>query len=144
MYEDPMQAYLVKIGAPVDVRSAFSVARGLLEAGAMLSSNEEPLSRVHMGAGRYIHVPVATWNAHVSARVAAEKMLAKWQKDEAAKYWQARGIKVGAKVYAVARHMLNPLMTVRVEGVAKVGKRGPYVSSSGQRGQLSPDQFHAI
>jgi len=58
-------------------------------------------------------------------------------------YWTKRGIAIGAKVYAITHNMLMPLVTARVEGIAKVGAAGAYVLSKQQRGKLDPAYFNA-
>lgn len=83
------------------------------------------------------------WNASVYARRAdrraelAASLAA--GKLEGARYWEARGVRVGQTVYRVARSMLNPLATVRVEGRACVNRGGAYVRSAAQRGELAPE-----
>jgi len=58
-------------------------------------------------------------------------------------YWASRGIKPGDRVYRYAGHMLAPV-SMRVEGIAKVGAVGAYVYSSFQPGYLSPGGWHKV
>lgn len=83
------------------------------------------------------------WNRSVELRRRARKEQIESSKCKGRAYWEQRGIAVGSKVYAVARHMLNPLGALRVDGIAKVGACGAYVQSRYQRGRLDPDAFRA-
>ena len=143
--KDWMQS-LLKDGVPAEIVNLFSVASGILEAGAVFDAGKpDATSDVNMHDGRKLRVTCATWNTHVAARRAADKALRAWRQcDGKAKgeaYWASRGIAVGEKVVGHARHMLNPFAALRVVGIAKVGIGGAYVSSEYQRGKLSPDAF---
>lgn len=100
------------------------------------------------GAHRYNANPermteaCAAWNEQVKLRKVADRMQADHMRANGRQYWVERGIAVGATVYAVTHNLLNPFVTQRVEGIAKVGRCGAYVSSKAQRGQLSPDSFN--
>lgn len=89
----------------------------------------------------------ACWNASVYARRAERKAALAASlaagKAEGARYWEARGIRVGQAVYRTARHMLNPMAAVRVSGVACVNRGGAYVRSTAQRGALAPEGWTA-
>ena len=64
------------------------------------------------------------------------------QREAGRLYWQQRGIRVGQRVKTVAVNMFGTSAEV-VQGVAKVGAVGAYVSSRFQRGYLQPDGWQA-
>ncbi len=72
------------------------------------------------------------------ARREREKLALAERKNEGAKYWQARNIKLGETLVCCGFGVFGPY---RVEGTAKSGSVGAYVSSKYQHGFLNPDCF---
>lgn len=101
----------------------------------LLACKHQGTNHVRLGGGRgSVRVCNDCWNASVAARKAEAVAARPEQQDanEAAKrdavaYWEARGVKVGDTVRRFVANMLGGGVTV--EGVAKVGARGPYVSA---------------
>lgn len=127
-----------------EIRDAYNAGRQILQdavkAGLMTETRQHCYDWHHEDCAKS-EAACAAWNAHVAQRRIADKMLGDYMREQGRKYWQARDIAVGSKVYAVTRNMLNPMVATRVEGIAKVGVKGAYVASRAQRGTLDPDSF---
>lgn len=103
-------------------------------------NHEHRTSEVRLTDGATIFCCCNCWNDSVAARRAAQKAANEERKKAGIAFWEARGIKVGQKVYRMAASMFG---TYRVEGVAKVNRNGAYVSSSAQPGALAPEGWVA-
>ena len=82
------------------------------------------------------------WNQHVAARRFAEHLILAEGRESGRRYWAARGIEVGAKIYVEGSNWVTGAR-VREYGTAKVGAAGAYVTMPGKRRQLDPGQFRA-
>lgn len=101
----------------------------------LAACNHPGTNRVRLGGGRgSATVCDACWNASVEARRADAAAARPGQQEangaakrDAVAYWQMRGVKPGDTVRRFVASMLGGGVTV--EGTAKVGVLGPYVSA---------------
>ena len=127
---------------PPEIRDAYTAARLVLE--TAVTAGIAKIIEAHC----YDAVPghetefCAAWNEQYRLRKVADKLRLEHLRMQGRNYWTARGIAVGQKVHGFAHHMLTGA-SIRVDGIAKTGVSGAYVSSKFQQGKLSPDSFAA-
>ena len=90
---------------------------------------------IHLSDGRTVACCCDCWNAGVKARKASVRKGGDAARAAGIEFWSKRGVAVGDRVYRIAAHALVP-NGIRIDGIAKVGVCGAYVSSRAQRGQL--------
>jgi len=89
-----------------------------------------------------VHCCSECYDNFLAAEKVADKLRLERGKEHGRKYWAERGIKVGAKVKATINSLFG-LGSTEVEGIAKVGLHGAYVSAPTYRKnqKLDPSYF---